>query len=104
MYKLDSHLDSPNKISFSNDIVLLFYVYVIKYMYISSITTVNIIIRFFRNLKLYNDFTETNGTASAESQLVEKLQLYGLIPRSLSCPTNKSDCKLSVKTARVIDR
>ncbi|XP_028038091.1 uncharacterized protein LOC114248866 [Bombyx mandarina] len=57
-----------------------------------------------RNLKLYNDFTETNGTASAESQLVEKLQLYGLIPRSLSCPTNKSDCKLSVKTARVIDR
>ncbi|XP_050345434.1 uncharacterized protein LOC126770214 [Nymphalis io] len=56
------------------------------------------------NLKLYKSLISDVGDRSLESQLVGKLQSLGLIPQNITCPENKSDCKVVCKSARVIDR
>ncbi|CAH0721882.1 unnamed protein product, partial [Brenthis ino] len=56
------------------------------------------------NLKLYKDLIKDNGERSLESQLISKLQSFGLIPSNISCPKNMPDCKVLCKPARVIDR
>lgn len=59
---------------------------------------------FYSNLKLYKDLINDNEERSLESQLVTKLQSFGLIPSNITCPENLPDCKVLCKSARVIDR
>ncbi|XP_045445688.1 uncharacterized protein LOC123653746 [Melitaea cinxia] len=56
------------------------------------------------DLKFYKVLISHIGNCSLESQLIEKLQSLGLIPEKVTCPENKPDCKVSLKSARVVDR
>ncbi|KPJ05076.1 hypothetical protein RR46_04192 [Papilio xuthus] len=56
------------------------------------------------NYKLYQEFINDNGGKSLESQIVERLQEFGLLPNTVKCPSSNPDCKVVCKVARVIDR
>ncbi|CAH2240201.1 uncharacterized protein LOC120624473 [Pararge aegeria] len=56
------------------------------------------------NLNLLKEFISNEGGRNLESQLVGRLQSFGLLPTNITCPTNGSDCKVICKSARVIDR
>ncbi|XP_052757404.1 uncharacterized protein LOC113517353 [Galleria mellonella] len=56
------------------------------------------------NFKLYKEFTCNNGEKHLESQIVERLQNFGLLPRTVQCPAALPECKVVCKTARVIDK
>ncbi|CAH0692214.1 unnamed protein product [Chilo suppressalis] len=56
------------------------------------------------NLKLYMNLTCKTSDKHFESQIVEKLQVFGLLPQTVVCPTGNPECRLICKTARVIDR
>ncbi|CAH2073426.1 unnamed protein product, partial [Iphiclides podalirius] len=56
------------------------------------------------NFALYKNFITNNGETSLESQIVERLQDFGLLPTTVKCPTSNSNCKVVCKMARVIDR
>ncbi|CAG9783948.1 unnamed protein product [Diatraea saccharalis] len=56
------------------------------------------------NKKLYMNLTCYISDKSLESQIVEKLQAFGLLPKTLKCLTGSPECHLICKTARVIDR
>ncbi|XP_023934566.1 uncharacterized protein LOC112043394 [Bicyclus anynana] len=56
------------------------------------------------NLNLYKEFICDDGNQNLESQIVSRLQSIELLPTSVTCPTNGSNCKLVCRPARVIDR
>ncbi|XP_075969864.1 uncharacterized protein LOC142972538 [Anticarsia gemmatalis] len=56
------------------------------------------------NGQLYNDFINNDSDQRLEWKLVERLQAFGLLPKQFKCISNKPDCKVVCKTARVIDR
>ncbi|XP_063822184.1 uncharacterized protein LOC135072160 [Ostrinia nubilalis] len=56
------------------------------------------------NLQLFTELTGSSGNKNLESQIVERLQTFGLLPSSVRCPSNKPDCQIVCKAARVIDR
>ncbi|XP_059057037.1 uncharacterized protein LOC131850717 [Achroia grisella] len=56
------------------------------------------------NFKVYKEFTGNSGEKNLETQIVQKLQNIGLLPRTIQCPTALPDCKVVSKAARVIDR
>ncbi|KAM3963034.1 uncharacterized protein ACR2FA_002791 [Aphomia sociella] len=56
------------------------------------------------NYKLYKELISNNGDKNLEVQIIERLQNFGLLPKTIKCPTASPDCKVTCKTARVIDR
>ncbi|XP_032513972.2 uncharacterized protein LOC116767658 [Danaus plexippus] len=56
------------------------------------------------NLKLYEELVSDSGNRSLESQLITKLQAFGLLPVNITCPEDAPTCKVVCKLARVIDR
>lgn len=58
----------------------------------------------FRNLRLYMEFVHNNFDKSIESQLIERLQNFGLLQNHVKCMSKTPDCKLICRPARVVDR
>ncbi|XP_045785351.1 uncharacterized protein LOC123880951 [Maniola jurtina] len=56
------------------------------------------------NLNLYKELISCDGMRNLESNLIGKLQSFGLLPSNITCPTNGANCKVICKSARVIDR
>ncbi|KAL0842324.1 hypothetical protein ABMA28_014452 [Loxostege sticticalis] len=56
------------------------------------------------NLQLYLELTSKSSEKSQESQIVDRLQSFGLLPASMRCFSNKPDCRLVCRPARVVDR
>ncbi|XP_038215858.1 uncharacterized protein LOC119835226 [Zerene cesonia] len=54
------------------------------------------------NLSLYKHFV--SGEKNTEIQLIERLQTFGLLPKTILCLENKPTCKVMCKSARVVDR
>ncbi|KAF9815945.1 hypothetical protein SFRURICE_009843 [Spodoptera frugiperda] len=56
------------------------------------------------NLQLYKNFINKEGDQRLEYQLVERLQSCELIPKSVKCLAEGSNCNVICRTARVVDR
>ncbi|KOB69695.1 Uncharacterized protein OBRU01_16467 [Operophtera brumata] len=56
------------------------------------------------NFKLYTEFVNNSGEKRIESQIVERLQSFGLLPNHVICHSDTPDCKVICRAARVVDR